>query len=375
MGEKNVSEVWWDDFADFFGIVVLKGFRRGADRINQTLGILMFVRIGGEHYFRRLVERDHAGVGTGASIHRSSAEPCNKPQHAGFRMQQSQPVRARGIPDSCCRRHEKCAVTGTGDSLDENSHLFVHLLKPSSFAIIESRHACCTGIDGFDRLFELLQTAFGRAAAAAEDRLVLSCERISEPVLQDGAGTDDDRLVAVILNQLDELCLYLQGKAPFHDFLCKCLRKGKIPIICALADFQIPKAIVHNIGIKHIRPNIKRIMRLNFLIEYRIPVFNNLSRKKHPARLAANHTCTDHPGMDFKIIGRGEILFDKRTQALVSGQHNIADPAALFRNVKAAVIHQPGSQEKALPAVDILVGCLLGSLVHPCIESADLHSL
>ena len=116
-------------------------------------------------------------------------------------------------------------------------------------------------------------------------------------------------------------------------------------------------------------------MRLNFLIEHRIPIFDNLSRKKHPARLAADHTCADHPGMDFKIIVRGEILFDKWTQAFVSGQHNIADPAALFRNVKAAVIHQPGSQEETLPAVDILVGCLFGGLVHPCIESADLHSL
>ena len=55
------------------------------------------------------------------------------------------------------------------------------------------------------------------------------------------------------------------------------LRLRKIPVRRLLTELEIPQAVIHNVRIKHIRADVKGIVRLNALKKRRVPVLHNLS--------------------------------------------------------------------------------------------------
>ena len=156
-----------------------------------------------------------------------------------------------------------------------------------------------------------------------------------------------------------------------HDFYLEFSCKGKIARVCPLPDFQIPEAVVYDVGIKYIRADIKRIVRFDDPEQGRAVVFNDLSCEEHPACFAPYHARANHAGMDFKIIPRCKMLLNQCTHPRITRQHDIADPTAFLSDIQPGFQLQFCPLKKPFPAVGILICGFFRFLIDTIIKSAD----
>ena len=183
-----------------------------VDRVDDLLGILVALRGRRGDLLFRVVAEDDARVGTLVAVDRRRAEAHDEPQHAGvlFPVGRAELVGRGRVTDTGGTRQEVVPVPGAGHALDKERHLLVPFVEAAAFAVVEGRFAHGTGIDDAGGVLKLREPFFDAAVVRAEDRLVLSGERVAETVLQDGTGTDDVRVLPVVLEHAFELLLDLR---------------------------------------------------------------------------------------------------------------------------------------------------------------------
>ena len=375
MGKKKAVQVCGNLLLYIFRIQALHLSRGKLYRIDQALGELVAVGGGGQQVPGGVLQHDHAGIGAGPPVHGRRPQAHDQAQHALAGMVGTEAVGADGISDPCRGRHIEILVSGTRDPLDQNGHLFIPLFQAAALAVVQGGQAHGAGIYRADGIFKGLQPFFQGPCPRAEDRLVLARKSIAETVLQDGTGPHDDRVAAVILQEAPEFRLHGRRKGPVQEPFLHLRGQGKIPLLRPLLHPQIPEAVVHDIGVKDIRPDVKGVMGLDSGVDVRPQILRQLAGQQHPRGLAADHARPDHAVVDLEIVLRRKMLLDQVAQPLIPGQHDVAHAAALLRHIQTVLMLDPGPLEKALPAVHGLVDCSRTRPVHLPVIAAHLHAL
>ena len=271
--------------------------------------------------------------------------------------------------------HEKAIVSGTGYTLYQNRHLFVALIEPAALAVIERRHAHGAGVDDPDRVFKRLQPFLGIALIAAENGFVLARKGIAKAVLEDRTRANDDRIVAVVVEDAAELGFYASGELALHDLLLEFARKREIALLRPLFDPEIPEAVVHDIGVEYVGADIVGVVRLEASEDIRAVVFDDLAREQHAAGFAADHAGADHARVYFKVVLGSEIRLDEFAHFFISCEHDVADLGALLGDVDPALMQELCFGKEAFPAVDVLIKRLICLFVHHAVEVTDLGAV
>ena len=159
-----------------------------------------------------------------------------------------------------------------------------------------------------------------------------------------------------------------------HDLFGKRLGQSKVAFFFLLADLEIPEVIVDDVGVEHIGAHVERVMRFDPFEDIRSSVLGDLPRQQHPAGLSADHSGSDHPGVNLKIILGPEILFDKLPHLLIPGKHDVADPRTLLRHIDPVLKFDFCALKEALPAVHVLVFRFSVRKVHLPVIAAHLNA-
>ncbi len=82
---------------------------------------------------------------------------------------------------------------------------------------------------------------------------------------------------------------------------------------------------MHDIGMKNIRADVKRIMLFEPLapVEVRI-LMENLAGQEHPDSLAADIACANQAGLDIQQIPQRKIAFDQCEHPVFTAHHDTA---------------------------------------------------
>ena len=356
MGQKKPVQIRRNLLLHKVGVKTLHLSRGKANGVDQALGKLVAVGSRSQKVSGRILQHDHTWIGACPPVHGRCAQAHDQTQHALTGMVCAESIGADGIADARRRGHIEMLIAGTGDTLDQNGHLLIPFIQAPAFAVIQCGQAHGAGIDCPDGVFKSLQPLLYGAVSGAENGFIFAGKGVAETVLQDGTGTHDDRIISVVLQKPAELRLHGPGKLPVQKQVLHLPGQGKILFLRPLLHPQIPETVVYDIGIKDIRPDIKRVVRFDPVIDIRPQVLGELARQQHAGRLAADHAGPHHAVMDLEIVHGRKVFLDQLPQPLIPRQHDIAHAAALLRHIQPVLIFDPGPLEKALPAVHILVG-------------------
>ena len=262
-----------------------------------------------------------------------------------------------------------------GDPLDQNCHLLISPVQPSLFPVFQRGQTHRAGIYSAYGFLKVLQTFLQMSAVCAENRLILAGKSISKAILQYTAGPDNNRIMPVVFQKIGKRLLQFSGKFPCQKLFRKGSCQRKIFLFCSLPYSEIPAAVFHNIGIIDIRPDVERIVGLQPGSKLLILVFHQSAGEQHPRRLSANHTGSDHVIPHAEIIFRTEMRLDHLPKPLISGHHNIAHTAALFRNIQTRGVFLLRAIKKPIPGIRILISSASLLPVHSLIKAAGLHTV
>ena len=303
-----------------------------------------------------LIEHDEPRIGAllavycrGTKSHDESEHPRPVIRFGGYA------VGADRVAHPCRVRHKESLVMGSRHSLDQQRHLLVPLIKSASQAVVKRRQAHCAGVHIFDGLLELEKPLLLRPLIRAENGFIFSGKCISEAVLQQRTGPDDDRIRSVIIEHSEELLPDRFTEFPLQEITLHILCQRKISLVCPLSELEIPEMIVDDIRIKNIRPDVVGIMRLDVRKEFRVVHLDDLPGQQHAAGLSSDHTGPDHALSDPEKVPGSHIFLDQNAEVRILRQHDIAHSRTEMLHIRARL--HPGLRlsEKALPAVRILV--------------------
>ena len=276
MGEKQVLLIGRKLRPHFLRGQALYLSGGSADPVDEALGILEPVGCGVQQESGGRVQGHDAGIGAGGAVYCGGPQPGNETEHPRLRVFHPHTVGAHGIADTGSAGHEQVAMPGSGHSLHQQGHLFVHLLQTPAFPVIQGGQAHGAGVNGPDRLFKNPEPLFHIPGAGAEDRLVFPGKGIAEAILQDRTGPHDHGVAAIIVQQRTERALHPLGKLPLHDLFGDAFRQGEVARLRFLFDLQIPEAVVHDIGIKDVGADVEGIVRLDAGEDVRAPILRDL---------------------------------------------------------------------------------------------------
>ena len=96
-------------------------------------------------------------------------------------------------------------------------------------------------------------------------------------------------------------------------------------------------------------------MRFKHLVDIRFPVADNRPGQQHAAGFPADHPRADHMVPYGKIVLGREMLFHHFPHSGIAGHHDIAHPAAVFRDVCPVLVEQFRTVKEPVPGVRVLL--------------------
>ena len=194
--------------------------------LHFSLGILVFLTVAGKVGSLGFIQSHQSGIRTFRAVHGRSAHAHHQPQHsrAGIHIRQEY-IGAVRIANPGCTWHVSRSVIRSGDSLNQQGHLFVSLIQSSPFTVIQGRKAHGAGIDGADRIFEFLQSFFQGSSVGTEYGLIFPGKGISKPIFQNAGRPDNIRILAIVFQDVLEAILHLLRKCSSPEAVCKLFRQ------------------------------------------------------------------------------------------------------------------------------------------------------
>ena len=268
----------------------------------------------------RAVQIGQAWIVLGGSVHGFGTESHDNSEHAGRGIHIRHPfVGAVTVADAGGAGHEIIAEAGTGNSLYQDCHLLVPVGQPPLVAIFQGGVIHGAGVNLPHCLFKLFQPFLGISLVDAENRFIFSGEGVAKSILQKTGRADDDRTLTVIFQHIQKLFPDVGGKLPGEQMFPQFSGGAEIAFFRSLADMKPPAVIGNNIGIEHIRTNIKRIMGLAMFRKFRNLCFADLPGKYHTAGFPADGAAADHSAAEQKVVVGSKIPAHQIFQAFVLG--------------------------------------------------------
>ena len=332
-----------------------------ADDVDLVLTVTVLVAVVYKGRRRRRVQVHKTGVIVRLPIHRARPHPKDHAQHtvvvlAGLGTAD---IEVFGMPDASQMGVIILAVNIAADAHDQQGHLFIPVQKLPLRPVADGLGTDCAGIDRAYGVLEHLIALLQAALVGAEDALILPSEGISDPVLQERAGADNDRGLPEVFQHGEEL-LFDSGheramQKPLPEF------RRDADIILRLNHFgpQIPCVVLNRVGVEHVGPNVIGIVGLDSLgVERRIRIPENVASQQHADRFAADTAGADLTPLDLHQIPHGEV-FSAQIQPLRFGSEQTAEDILLQRDpvgVGWLRVIRPNRIEHAVPAVATLPG-------------------